>query len=612
MAKILVVEDESIVAWELQSRLQNLGYSVPEVAFSGEDALSKCEEVNPDLVLMDIVLKGKMDGIETAEYIVSHYGIPVVYLTAHSDEKTLERAKTTVPYGYVLKPIQDRELHITIEMALHAHEMGKKLKESEKRYRKSEEQWRTLFNNAVLGIYRTTPEGNILMANPALVRMLGYTTFDELRQRNLGEDGFEPESPRSEFKECIEREGEIIGLESAWKRKDGTTLFVRENARAICDSTGTILYYEGTVEDITQRKSAEETLQAERDKLRALFGGLNRTQIGIDIVRCDYRIMFVNETLRREFGDVVGHVCYQKFMGQDEPCDPCPMTKAIQNGTVENCKLLDSHGRHIELISAPLPNPDGTVDRALEVTIDITERIETERALRANQLKSEFLASMSHEFRTPLNSILSFTELMLLELDGSVTSEQKQDLEMIKESGEDLLALVNNLLDLSKIEAGRVELYTEPVDPVDVVAVVTSQLAMKALEKGLSLTTDVFQDVPVVMADEARLRQVLRNLVENALKYTEEGGVHIGVYYENGEVIFSVKDTGIGIAQEDLKIIFDKFSQARREPTKKFGGAGLGLSVAKELVELHGGKIWVESEKGTGSTFSFSMPPVQK
>jgi PAS domain S-box-containing protein len=385
MVKILVVEDESIVAWELQSRLQNLGYSVPAVAFSGEEAISKTEAHHPDLVLMDIVLEGEMDGIETAHHINARFDIPVVYLTAHSDEKTLQRAKMTAPYGYILKPIGDRDLHVTIEMALYKHRMEKKLKESEKWLRESEERFRDLFENSVLGIYKTTPDGRILMANPALVRMLGYTSFEELAQRNLEEEGFEPAYPRSDFKNQLECKGEVTGLESAWKRRDGTFLFVRENARAIRDNSGTILYYEGTVEDITERKKAEKAFQKERDKLRALFEGLNRTKTGIDIIGIDYKILFQNETLKEEFGDLVGKLCYEEFMGLKDPCSYCPVMKAIATNTVESGELLDIHGRHIRLISAPLPNPDGSVDKAIEVIIDITERIEAEKALRESE-----------------------------------------------------------------------------------------------------------------------------------------------------------------------------------------------------------------------------------
>ncbi len=256
---------------------------------------------------------------------------------------------------------------------------------------------------------------------------------------------------------------------------------------------------------------------------------------------------------------------------------------------------------------------EAELQKAHDVLLDLTENLEkkvkekTNELRRANQLKSEFLANMSHEFRTPLNSILSFTEILLMELDGTVTDQQREDLEMMKESGIDLLALVNNILDLSRIEAGKLELYIEPVNPAEVIGAVSTQLIVKAQEKGLSLTVCTVDDVPAVLADENRLKQILRNLLENALKFTEEGTVRIGARREHHEVVFWVEDTGIGISEADQDLIFDKFTQAQGEPTMH-GGTGLGLSVAKELVELHGGRIWVESQLGKGSKFSFSLP----
>ena len=269
MVKILIVEDERIVAKELRGRLESLGYSVSASISSGKEAIQKAEKSRPDLILMDVVLKGDMDGIETAE-LLGQYNIPVVYVTAHADEKTLERAKVTEPYGYILKPINDRELHATIEMALYKHEMEEKLREHEKRLEKSEQKVRNLFENTILGIYRATPTGRILMANPAFVRMLGYSSFEELAQTSSGKKGFEPEYPRSVFKKRIEREGQIIGLESVLTKKDGTPLYVRENARAVYDDFGTILYYEGTIEDITDRIKAEEQLKESEEKYRTI------------------------------------------------------------------------------------------------------------------------------------------------------------------------------------------------------------------------------------------------------------------------------------------------------------------------------------------------------
>ena len=248
---------------------------------------------------------------------------------------------------------------------------------------------------------------------------------------------------------------------------------------------------------------------------------------------------------------------------------------------------------------------------------DLTQNLErkvqerTEELTRANQLKSDFLANMSHEFRTPLNSIMSFADILLMQLEGPINQQQTEDLELIKESGKDLLVLVNNILDLAKIETGKLELHMEPVDSEDIVSAVTSQLTLEAIENGLTMHTQISGPLPPVMGDEIRLKQVLRNLVANALKFTKKGGIIVGAYAEGDSVTFWVKDTGIGISSQNQAIIFDKFRQAQGGNSREFGGTGLGLSLAKELVELHGGRIWLESEEEKGSAFYFSIPIAQ-
>ena len=379
-----------------------------------------------------------------------------------------------------------------------------------------------------------------------------------------------------------------------------------------------------------ERKRGEEALRESEEKFRTLF---EESRDAIYISTREGAMVDANQSALDLFGyskeeilglDVpelyanpVGRTIFQQEIELKGSLKDYEVKMCKKDGTVMDCLLTSIIWR----------SSDGTILGYQSVIHDITERKKMEKKIkeytrdlekkvhertreliRANQLKSEFLASMSHEFRTPLNSILSFTELLLLEIDGAVTAEQKLDLEMIKESGEDLLALVNDLLDLSKIEAGRVELRTEPVDVLGVIDAVASQLGIKAAEKGLTITTCSSEELPSVMADESRLRQVLRNLVENALKFTDEGRILITAYSGEGEVIFSVEDTGIGVSEEDQKVIFDKFGQATKGTPKEMGGAGLGLSVAKELVELHKGRIWVESELGKGSTFSFSIP----
>ncbi|MBU7028049.1 MAG: PAS domain S-box protein [Theionarchaea archaeon] len=413
--------------------------------------------------------------------------------------------------------------------------------------------------------------------------------------------------------------------------EDGNEKAVEVHAYPIFDSNGRITQVVEYFVDITERKKAEKALKKSEERYRAVVE--DQTELICRFLP-DGTLTFVNEAYCRYFGknreDLVGKSFMPLIPEEDREWAERHLSSLNPEnpvGTIEHRvfvlggeirwqqwtdrALFDEHG---QLIGFQSVGRDITERKKMEEEIKnyakglekkVLER--TEELMRANQLKSEFLASISHEFRTPLNSILSFAELLLLGIDGPVNAQQKEDLEMIRESGGDLLELVNNLLDLSKIEAGRIELRVEPVDPAEVIDAVTSQLLMKAAEKRLSLTTDIAQDVPPVTADESRLKQIVRNLLENALKFTEEGGVNVGAYYRNGEVVFWVKDTGCGIAEEDQKIIFDKFRQARKG-TEKSGGTGLGLSVARELVELHGGRIWVKSEPGKGSTFSFSIP----
>lgn len=232
---------------------------------------------------------------------------------------------------------------------------------------------------------------------------------------------------------------------------------------------------------------------------------------------------------------------------------------------------------------------------------------------RANQLKSQFLANVTHELRTPLHSIISYGALILEGfLDGELTTEQEEHIQFMVRRAEDLSHLVDDMLDLSKIEADHIEVKLEPVDPGTCVTEVVNQLKPMANSKGLSLALDIEERLPQVMADSHRLRQILINLTSNALKFTEKGGVTIRckLMRDADMVKFSVKDTGIGISPAALSYIFEAFRQADGSTTRRFGGTGLGLTIAKKLIELQGGEIAVESTPGQGSTFSLILPMV--
>jgi len=227
---------------------------------------------------------------------------------------------------------------------------------------------------------------------------------------------------------------------------------------------------------------------------------------------------------------------------------------------------------------------------------------------RASKAKSDFLASMSHELRTPLNAILGYTELILDEIYGEVPAEIRDVQERVQHSGRHLLGLINDVLDLSKIEAGRMELSPTEYSVQDIVDTVNSSLHSLAAEKGLEFVAEAQADIPVAFGDGQRLTQCLMNLAGNALKFTMQGRVEIWVERQEGTLVYRVSDTGIGIPQHQLETIFVEFQQAEPTITHEFGGTGLGLSITKKFVEMHGGRIWVESELGKGSTFFFSIP----
>ena len=226
----------------------------------------------------------------------------------------------------------------------------------------------------------------------------------------------------------------------------------------------------------------------------------------------------------------------------------------------------------------------------------------------ASHHKSQFLASMSHELRTPLNALLGFNEMILGDVYGEVPGDMKPPLAQMQASGKHLLRLINNVLDLAKIEAGRMELALSDYSVNDTVESVRSALHPLAAEKGVELLAAVPADIPIAYGDPGRITQCLMNLAGNSLKFTKAGKVDISVVLDDGRLRYSVADTGIGIPADKIESLFTEIKQTDATIASEYGGTGLGLSITKKFVEMHGGRIWVESELGRGSTFNFEIP----
>jgi len=261
--RILIVEDEVIIATEVEYKIKSFGYDSLGIANSLELIESIISKQTPDLLLMDINLNLDIDGIEIAQKIKATQNIPVIFMTSYSDTQTLERAKEANPYGYILKPYEDRNLKVTLEMAFSKFEMEQRIQESEQKYEK-------LYQSLPIGLYKTTIDGRFLMINLAAVKLLGYNSQEELLQIDV-KDVFQNQNfNRKDFIQEIQETDYIHDLEYLWLRKDKSTVYLQENSRAIRDDSGELLHFEGTLQDITEKKIAE----AKITKLNEMYSAL--------------------------------------------------------------------------------------------------------------------------------------------------------------------------------------------------------------------------------------------------------------------------------------------------------------------------------------------------
>jgi signal transduction histidine kinase len=278
--------------------------------------------------------------------------------------------------------------------------------------------------------------------------------------------------------------------------------------------------------------------------------------------------------------------------------------------------VFDVHSEFINHFSEEDANIYTTLASQVAVSLQnarlYAEQTATVAQLRElDRLKSSFLANMSHELRTPLNSILGFADVMLEELDGPLTENMQNDLGLIYKNGQHLLHLINDVLDMAKIESGKMNLNIEKFNIQETIEEVTSITSTLANDKHLKLYIDPDSDQDAeINADKIRLRQVMINLVNNAIKFTEKGEIAIRVAREENNILISVKDTGMGIPADQLESVFQEFTQVDTTTTRKAGGTGLGLPISRRLIEMHSGRLWVESNgvEGEGSTFYVFLP----
>lgn len=501
-------------------------------------------------------------------------------------------------------------------------------KHAELLIREREERFRAAFEFAPFGMALCSRRGEFLQVNATLSRILGYS------QAELFVSGWEnvthpDDRDRSwEAIERLERERPVsVEIEKRYIAKDSRTIWARVRLSIVMDPSDdwNLLAH---VEDITERKQAEAAIRASEERVRLLLDSTAEAIYGIDL---EGRCTFANAACLSMLGyadleAIIGKnmhelIHHTRADGTPYPPQECSIFRSFQAGLgahidSEVLWKADASSFPAEYWSHPVIAGNQVVGSVIAF-LDITKRKAAEAELvkakelaeAANEAKSRFLANMSHEIRTPMNGVIGMARLLL---DGDLPPNERHYAEIVRNSAETLKSLLDHVLDLSKIEAGKATLECLEFDLRNVLEGIVEMHAMAANKKGLELTCLVDPEVPsFLLGDAGRLRQVIGNLLTNAIKFTDSGEVNIAVKSSpNGgssvALEFAIKDTGIGIPTSKASILFSPFVQADESTTRKYGGTGLGLAISKQLVEMMGGQIGFESEEGNGSTFRFT------
>ncbi len=547
--KILIVEDEPIVALDEKKQVESFGYKVTDIVTTGEEALTAIDKLPPDLVLMDINLEGKMDGIEVAENLKNRFDIPVVFITAHSEVDTLQRAKITAPYAYLIKPYREKDLKVAIEIALYKSKTERQLrqyrdhleelvkertlelkktnleltreinerKEAEKNLRESREDYRNLFENNPVGSYRISPQNRVLMANPAFLRMMGFASFPELQQVPLGEKKLIADPPRSLFKEKIERAGEIKEYETKWRTQDNKIIYTRENARVIYNESGSPLYYEGMIENITEKKEAEEKTRLQEQQL----------------LQADKMVAL---------GTLVSGVAHE--------------INNPNNFVMLNIPVLHELWKNVSPI--------------------IDEYCKNNDDLYIGQLKYS-------EMRDSIPTLFSG----------------------IKEGAVRIKNIVKELKDFARRDTSDLNQEVDVNLVVRSAITLTSNLIKRSTR---NFTVKYGENLPHIAGNFQRLEQVVINLVQNSCQALPDESRSVSVTTElkvnSGDIMIKVKDAGVGMPAEIQDKITDPFFTTKRD----IGGTGLGLSVSSKIIESHGGYLYFKSRPGEGTEAIILLP----
>lgn len=520
-------------------------------------------------------------------------------------------------------------------------------KDAEAALRESEQLYRSIIDNMQDTYYRADYAGRITMVSPSIKTLLDYSV-DEFLGITTAELYAYPGDREAFLGELQASKGEVRDHVVAIRHKDGTAISVSTNVRYRTDRNGKVIGVEGTVRDITERTKAEEALRRSEARFKGL---LENASVSVSIRQGD-KIVYANQALATLFGypssddillldpieefavapdrEQLRQIRADRDKGKKVP-DPYAYRGLRKDGspvwieqTVQAITWDDSPAYLSFISDVSLRKTleeelhrsherleERVQERTEELRAEVRERQQAEeRAETANRAKSEFLSSMSHELRTPLNAVLGFAQLLKSYPDQPLTEGQEANVDFILKGGEHLLTLVNEVLDLSRIETGKMNLSPESIDPAEIVTESINLIRPMADQRGITITHGTAPGARTrILADRLRLKQILVNLLSNAVKYNiEKGSVTLTTdLTSQGRFRINIADTGLGIPPEKRQEIFQPFARLRME-SEAVEGTGIGLAICKQLIEMMDGRIGLDSEIGAGSTFWFELP----
>jgi PAS domain S-box-containing protein len=503
-------------------------------------------------------------------------------------------------------------------------------KKAEESLKESEEKFRSLFENAILGIYRTTPEGKIIDCNPALFKMLGFDSLEELAKRNLELDGFESGYSRIEFKNKIEIEGEIIGLESVWLKKDGTPIYVSENAKVIKDKNGKFLFYEGTVEDITERNLINNVLRESERKLREAQEMAHLGYWFWDVKTGNvewseevYKIFRLNP---KKFTPQIDSIMALSPWPEDNKRDKELINRAIENhepGFYEQKFLRPD--KSIGYYSSTFQgnySEKGELISIVGAIMDITERKKADDKIRrlneeleqrviertsqleqSNKELEAFSYSVSHDLRAPLRGIDGFSLALYEDYFNKLDEKAKDYINRIRNSTLRMDKLIDSMLKLSRVTRFEIHYNKVNLSALAFEIVENIKIENKKRKSDFIIEENIF-----VEGDKYLLGILLENLLNNAWKFTSKNDkavIELGTFKKDSETVYFVRDNGTGFDMKYYDKLFGAFQ--RLHSKKDYPGTGIGLATAQRIVHRHNGKIRAESEIDKGTTFYFTL-----